>query len=115
MVQDVLDRGEDRSIVMLYGNNTISEIAYSDLFTQASNAFDFRTIYAVADNEAANYQDLHHGFIDEALIKREVPDFRERLFYISGPRAMVLRFQKALRQLGISRSRIKVDFFPGFA
>ena len=55
------------------------------------------------------------GFIDAALIQREIPDFKERMFYISGPRAMVLRFQRALKELGVARSRVKVDFFPGFA
>ena len=57
----------------------------------------------------------HDGLIDAALIKREVPDYKERTFYISGPRTMVLHFRGALRELGVGRSRIKEDFFPGFA
>jgi len=28
---------------------------------------------------------------------------------------MVLSFKKILAELGVSRSRIKTDFFPGFA
>jgi len=28
---------------------------------------------------------------------------------------MVLHFREALRELGVLRSRIKEDFFPGFA
>ncbi|HEY4995512.1 MAG TPA: RnfABCDGE type electron transport complex subunit D [Aestuariivirga sp.] len=114
MVQEVMNLGENRSIVMLYGNNTISEIAYSDVFDRASEMFGLKTVYAVAEPAATNYN-LHHGFIDEALIKREIPDYKERTFYISGPRVMVVRFQKALKQLGIGSNRINVDFFPGFA
>jgi ferredoxin-NADP reductase len=49
------------------------------------------------------------------MIMNEVPDFNERTFYISGPRAMVLNFRKVLKDLGISRSRIREDYFPGFA
>jgi ferredoxin-NADP reductase/Na+-translocating ferredoxin:NAD+ oxidoreductase RnfD subunit len=114
MVQDLIDRREERPIVMLYGNNNLGEIAYSDVFERAARELGLRTVYAVAEDEAMDY-DVHRGFIDEDLIKREVPDFRERTFYISGPRAMVVRFQRALRELGIARSRIKVDYFPGFA
>jgi ferredoxin-NADP reductase len=58
---------------------------------------------------------MHKGFIDAALIEREVPDYKDRMFYISGPRAMVLRFRRVLKELGVARSRIRVDFFPGFA
>ena len=43
------------------------------------------TVYAVADG-AERWQGAHDGFIDAALIQREVPDYRERTFYISGPR-----------------------------
>ena len=58
---------------------------------------------------------VHRGFIDTAMIEREVPDYNDRTFYISGPRSMVMRFQRMLSELGVSRSRIKVDYFPGFA
>ena len=58
---------------------------------------------------------MHRGFIDAALIQREVPDFKERTFYISGPRAMVLRFRSVLKELGVAHSRIREDYFPGFA
>ncbi len=73
-----------------------------------------RTVLAVAEGETPAHT-VHKGFIDGPLIRREIPDFLERTFFISGPRAMVLRFQQVLRQLGVARSRIKVDFFPGFA
>ena len=114
MVQHLIDRQDDRSIVMLYGNNKADEIAYSDLFERAEWELGIKTVYAVAD-ESASGTNMHRGFIDAALIQREVPDYQDRTFYISGPRAMVLRFQHVLKELGIARSRIKVDFFPGFA
>ena len=84
------------------------------VFDRAGRELGLRTVYAVAE-DAAPDRNIHRGFIDEALIQREIPDFQERTFYISGPRAMVLRFQRALKELGVARSRIRVDFFPGFA
>jgi ferredoxin-NADP reductase len=49
------------------------------------------------------------------MIARTVPDYRERTFYLSGPRPLVVGFEKSLRTIGIPKSRIKTDFFPGFA
>ena len=114
MVQELLNRGEPRSIVMLYGNNKLAEVAYADLFERATRDLGLRVVYAVAEPEAPGY-DIHHGFIDEGLIRREIPDWAERTFYLSGPRAMVVRFEQALRQLGVPRTRIRTDYFPGFA
>jgi ferredoxin-NADP reductase len=49
------------------------------------------------------------------MIAREVPDYKDRLFFISGPRSMVTTFQQTLHDIGIPQRRIKTDFFPGFA
>jgi len=114
MIQELVNREESRSIVMLYGNNKLAEVAYTELFEQATRSLGLRIVYAVVAPEAPGY-DVHHGFIDEGLILREIPDWNERTFYISGPRAMVVGFREALRRLGVPRSRIRLDYFPGFA
>jgi glycine betaine catabolism B len=114
MVQDLLDRQDERSLVVLYGNAKADEIAYSDVFERAERELGIKTVYAVADGAGAR-SNMHKGFIDAALIQREVPDYKERTFYISGPRAMVVRFRRVLKELGVARSRIREDFFPGFA
>jgi glycine betaine catabolism B len=114
MIQHMVDAQDQRSVVLLYGNNKANEIAYADVFNRAERAMGLRTVYAVAE-DAGRDSNMHHGFIDAELIKREMPDYRDRLFYISGPRAMVVRFQKTLRELGVAKGRIKTDFFPGFA
>ncbi len=114
MVEEMVRRGEPRDVVLLYGNNKLSDIAYVDVFHEAARKIGMRTVYAVAEPEEDGY-DIHRGFIDEALIRREIPDWRERVFYISGPRGMVVRFERALRALGVPRSQIRTDFFPGFA
>jgi glycine betaine catabolism B len=90
------------------------EIAYGGLLDRAERELGIRTVYAVAESKVSR-SNVYPGFIDAALIKREIPDFRDRTYYVSGPRVMVVRFQNILRDLGVSRSRIKVDFFPGFA
>jgi ferredoxin-NADP reductase len=114
MVQDLLGRQDKRSAVLIYGANKADEIAYADLFEQAEKELGLRTVYAVADSAAPGPR-IHNGFIDAALIRREIPDFRDRTFYISGPWAMVSLFQRVLKEMGVARSRIKVDFFPGLA
>jgi ferredoxin-NADP reductase len=114
MVQDLVNRGERRPMVMLCAAHRIEEIAYTDLFDQAERELGLRAVYVVAEDQASS-SIFHRGLVDEALIRREIPDFQDRTFYVSGPHAMVARFQAMLRRLGVARSRIRTDFFPGFA
>jgi ferredoxin-NADP reductase len=114
MIAEMIYRREVRPLVMFYGNNSIDEIAYGPIFEQAEAELGIRTVYAVADPKGAP-QGMHHGFIDASLIAREMPDYAERLFYLSGPRAMVVAFLQVLTELGVARRNIKTDFFPGFA
>jgi ferredoxin-NADP reductase/Na+-translocating ferredoxin:NAD+ oxidoreductase RnfD subunit len=114
MVRDLIGRKDKRSAVLLYGANKADEIAYADLFEQAERELGLRTVYAVAEG-AVPSPSGHRGFIDAALIRREVPDFLDRTFYVSGPWAMVSQFRRVLREMGVARTRVRVDFFPGFA
>ena len=49
------------------------------------------------------------------LLLKEVPDYKERTYYLSGPKSMVDGFTKALGDLHVGLTQIKTDYFPGFA
>jgi len=112
MLQYLLDRKEARPIVILYGNESQEDIAYRDVLGAARQQLGIKTIHAVARGGGRGQ---YTGYIDERLIRLAIPDYLERTFYISGPQAMVKALRQKLRTLGVRRSRIKVDYFPGFA
>ena len=112
MVRYLFD-GPPRDVVMLYSNKTAEEVAYYDLFERAGSELGIKTIYALTA-DTREFSGSHKGMIDRNVITSQVPDYKERLFYISGPRAMVLSFEKTLSELGISKRHIKTDYFPGF-
>ncbi len=114
MARYLIDTKDTRAVTLLYSNKTASEIAYKDVFDEAARTIGMKTVYALT-NELTSKPDIHTGMIDHALIAREIPDYRERTFFISGPHGMVEAFKKTLRAMGVSRSHIKTDYFPGFA
>ncbi len=113
MVQYLVDTKDARTVTLFYSNKTASEIAYKDMFDAAA-AIGLKTVYALT-NEPVPIPGTYAGMIDGALIAREVPDYQERTFYISGPHGMVEAFKKTLHDMGVSRFHIKTDYFPGFA
>ncbi|MBX7214096.1 MAG: hypothetical protein K1X39_08815 [Thermoflexales bacterium] len=114
MVQDLLDRGEKRDIVLFYSNRYADEIAYRDVF-DAARRVGVRTVYALTGREAVPIGwGGHVGRVDADLLRRQLPDFAERTFYLSGPNSLVDAFQAALREMGVPGSQVHKDYFPGF-
>jgi ferredoxin-NADP reductase len=114
MIKYLSDRDERRTITLLYSNRTMSDIAYAEVFDEAAGTVGAKIVYTLTDAVPGDWPG-ERGFIDEAMIKRQVPDYAERTFYVSGPQAMVTATEALLRKMGIPGSRIKKDFFPGFA
>jgi ferredoxin-NADP reductase/Na+-translocating ferredoxin:NAD+ oxidoreductase RnfD subunit len=101
MIQYLMDEDKKRDAVLLYSTKSEDEIAYRSIFTEAEQKIGLKTYY--------------DRMITKDALMREVPDYKDRVFYISGPRGMVVGFEKTLKELGVPRRNIKIDFFPGFA
>ena len=114
MIKYLLDTKEKRDIVLLYSNKVVSEIMYQDVFAAALSV-GVKTVYTLTDTKQIPHNWAGEtGRISTSLIEKEVPDYLQRTFYLSGPHNMVVAFEQVLQEMGIHRSRIKKDFFPGF-
>jgi ferredoxin-NADP reductase/Na+-translocating ferredoxin:NAD+ oxidoreductase RnfD subunit len=105
MIRHMIDTDDRRSTVLFYSNKTAADVAYQELFDEAAERIGLRTIHALTDRD---------GYITEEMIRTHVPDYSDRHFYLSGPRGMVVAFEKTLLGMGVRRLQIKKDFFPGF-
>ena len=48
------------------------------------------------------------------MLTKDIPDWSERIFYISGPNSMVIAFENILKNVGVKKNKIIMDYFPGF-
>ncbi len=117
MIQYLLDKNEKRDIVLIYSNKTPEDVAYANVFEQAKQRLGIKVIYNISDSSSAQLVGWQGrvGIIDKKLIETEVSDYQERMFYVSGPFAMVECFEKMLKEMKVKNKNIKTDFFPGFA
>ena len=117
MLKYLSDRGEKRDIVLMYSNQTRAEIAYKEIFEEAERQIGLKTIYALTNTHEAPSDlngPVHLRRIDADMVQQEIPDYLQRLFYVSGTHAMTDALTQMLRGLGVPRAQIKTDFFPGF-
>lgn len=116
IIKYLIDTDQKRDIILLYSNKTASDIAYKDIFSEAFTKLGIKTIFILTDKESIPQGwGGKVGYIDSEMIQEEVPDTKERTFYISGPHSMADAFKKTLKGMGVSENQIKADYFPGYA
>jgi len=116
MIKYLLDKDERRQVTLLYAAGTAEDIAYTEVFEEARKRLGIKSVYVLSRAKSSpKHADFRSGYITADLVKAEVPDYHDRLFYISGPHAMVVNVEDALRALGVHQNNIKTDFFSGYA
>jgi len=114
MLKYLLDMKQPRDIVLFYANRTADEIAYKDILSEAQTELGIRVLYTLTNTEAIprNWRG-RVGRIDEHMIQKAVPDYKERTYYLSGPPDMVRAYEHILKNMRVKHDQIKKDFFPG--
>jgi ferredoxin-NADP reductase len=108
------EQKQDRDVVMFYCANTKDDLAYSQLFSEASKMIRFKMISVLAKEVfAENYYET--GYFNSDIVRKHASDYLGRVWYISGPPLMVDSAEKYLLALGVKRRQIVKDFFPGLS
>jgi ferredoxin-NADP reductase len=114
MLKYLADKNEKREIVLIYSNKQVGEVAYRDVLLEAWQKLGVRIICTLTGQPPEGWQG-HTGYVTPQMVMSEVPDYKERTFYISGSHVMVKSFSDMLSNLGVKKTKIKTDFFPGLA
>ncbi len=113
----VADKGLSTDIVLLYGNNKEEDIIFrEDLGRMASANKNIRIVYTLTSADVNKEKwPGRSGYIDEKMIKEEIADYKERVFYICGPPKMVEALTNILKdRLGVGEDRLKIENFTGY-
>lgn len=110
MTREILDAGLDRDVVMLYGCRNPEAALYHEELTAYSATFPNFRYHLVVSDPVENW-DGERGFLDEALIRRLVPDFAQRTSYICGPQVMNDFCKSALEAMGVPEKKIRREMF----
>ncbi len=111
MIKNLVDKKEKSDIVLFYSSADPKDFVYKSIFDEALK-IDVKTVY-IASHPDSDWKGKS-GRIDANLIKQEVPDFKERIYYLSGPNSMIQSYKDLLESIGISKTRIVTDYFPGY-
>jgi glycine betaine catabolism B len=114
MCRYIIDRQLGTSVSLLYSNRNLAEIAFKsefDAMQRMSSRFKVVHSLTSADDQWTG----RRGRIDAALVRQEVPDYRERRFYVCGPPGMVNALTEVLRGgLQLPEAQVKTEAFLGY-
>ena len=98
---------------MLYGSRTEADIAFrEELEAMQRQNKNLKVVFTL--NEGTPSWKGAVGFITVDMVKREIPAYKETMFYTCGPPPMVEVMEKLVETLGLPRSQLKREYFSGY-
>jgi ferredoxin-NADP reductase len=93
----------DIEICLLYANRNDEIVFKDELDVLAGRYRSFKVRYVISPERC----DMNH-------IKAAVPDYLDRVYYISGPPGLVKSVENELHDGGIAKTDLNLDYFPGY-
>lgn len=115
MLRYSADKGLEHNVVLIYGNNNWSDVAFRDELDEIAGTHSgIRVEYVLSGPDFPPGWTGRKGHITKEIVADVVPDYKERTFYLSGPLKMVLSLEEQLAQINVPKKQIKRDYFPGY-
>jgi ferredoxin-NADP reductase len=96
-------------VVLLYSAKYPTEIIAKEELNSYVKDIQIRLLVTITRPQPGDNWTGQTGHIDSDMIKKEAPDYMERVAYICGPLAFVKAVKDALTSLGVPQEMVKAD------
>ena len=117
IIKYATDKKLSSDIILFYSSRDEKNIIFKDeLNEMKKNNPKFNVIHTLTDEEMVSPSWTgNKGFICDDSIKKHIPDYKERIFYVCGPPTMVTSLVEILREkLDIKQEKIRIENFTGY-
>lgn len=108
------DKQMKTRISLIYGNRTENDIVFKKEFEDMQKQNNNLKCAFTIDEPNAGWKGLT-GLINGKMIKKEIPDYKETVFYLCGPPGMVNALKGIIKQIEIPSDQIRIEYFTGYA
>jgi ferredoxin-NADP reductase len=113
MLRYAVDMNKPLNALMLYFNRSSPDIIFKrELETIAGRMPTFSLVNVLTEHEAVWKGE--QGKLDEAMLRKWVPDAERVCFWLSGPPGMVSAYRELLELIGIEEQSIRTERFMGY-
>jgi len=108
-----IDKQLATKITLLYGCRTEGDIAFrKELEEMQKQNSNLKIVFIL--NEAGSGWKGAVGVINADIVKKEIPEYKETMFYTCGPPPMVEVMEKLVESLGLPKTQLKLEYFSGY-
>lgn len=111
--KNATDERLNSKITLFYGCQTENNIAFKqELEKMQEQNKNLKIVFIV--NEASSQWKGATGVINAEMIKKELPDYKDNLFYVCGPPPMVKAMETLIESIGLPKTQLKLEYFTGY-
>lgn len=111
--KNATDKGMNNKITLFYGCRTENDIVFRQEFEElAKKNKNLKLVFII--NEPTPQWRGATGNINAEMIRKELPDYQENVFYACGPPPMVKAMQSLIETLGLPKEKLKLEYFTGY-
>ena len=107
------DKSLQSKITLFYGCRTENDIAFRQEFESLAQQNQNLKLHFVLNQASPDWKGAT-GIITADMIKQELPDFKENIFYCCGPPGMVTAMGQLIEGIGLPKSQLKLEYFTGY-
>ena len=111
--KNAADKGLGSKITLFYGCKTPEDIAFRKEFEELAQQNKNLKLVFIVNQPTPNWKGLT-GIINGEMIKQQLPDYQENMFYTCGPPPMVEAMGKLVESLGLPKEKLKLEYFSGY-
>jgi ferredoxin-NADP reductase len=111
--KNATDKALSSKITLFYGCRTENDLAFkAELEELAQKNKNLKLVFMVAE-PTAQWKGAT-GIINAEMIKQQLPDYKENVFYTCGPPPMVKAMETLVESLGLPKAQLKLEYFTGY-
>jgi len=111
--KNATDKSLSNKITLFYGCRTESDLAFREELEELARKNKSLKLVFMVTQPTADWKGAT-GIISAEMVKQELPDYRENMFYTCGPPPMVEAMEKLVVSLGLPKEKLKREYFTGY-
>jgi len=111
--KNATDKKLSSTITMFYGSKTEDDIPFRKELEAMQLANSNLKIHFVVNQPKPDWKGAV-GNITADMIVKELPDYKDNIFYCCGPPGMVTAMQNMIVAIGMPKEKLKLEYFTGY-
>ncbi len=113
MIKYCTDKRIKSQVTLLYGNRSEENIVFKEEFDRMEKENGNLRIVHTLSRPGEEWKG-RKGHIDILMVREEIPDYDDHVFYVCGPPSLVAACVSVLKALRIPDDKINKEDFPGY-